>query len=145
VKGKAFTMKNKLIIAAVVMLCACKSGAGKTAASDSPNATLAIINTGGTSVDSAQGISGANLIAANDCLTCHKINEKSFGPSYKQIADKYQLNQGNLENLADRIIKGGKGLWGQNAMTPHPALSEANAERMAQYILLLRDSTGTLK
>jgi cytochrome c len=144
-KGKSFIMKNTLFIAAVLMLYACNSGTGKTAASDSANATQAIINRGGTSVDSAQGISGANLIAANDCLTCHKINEKSFGPSYKQIADKYQLNQGNLENLADRIIKGGKGLWGQNAMTPHPSLSEANAERMAQYILSLRDSTGTPK
>jgi cytochrome c len=136
---------KKLIVAAIVLFAACKSGTGKTAKSDSSNATQAIENMGGTSIDSARGSTGANLIAANDCLTCHKINEKSFGPSYKQIADKYQLNQGNLENLAERIIKGGKGLWGQNAMTPHPALSETAAERMAQYILSLRDSTGTSK
>jgi cytochrome c len=135
-------MKSKWIVAAVLLFTACKSGTGKTAASDSANATQAIINTGGTSVDSAKNISGANLIASNDCLTCHKIDEKSFGPSYKQIADKYELNEGNLENLSDRIIKGGKGLWGQNAMTPHTALSEQQAEEMVRYILLLRDSTS---
>ena len=138
-------MKRKLIVAAIILFAACKSGTGRTAASDSANATQAIINTGGKGVDSASGMQGASLIAANDCLTCHKINEKSIGPSYTQIANKYQLNEGNLENLADRIIKGGKGLWGQNAMTPHAALSETDAEQMVRYILLLRDSTAVSK
>ncbi len=138
-------MKNVLTVMAIIFFAACKSGAGKTHGSDSANATQAIINTGGKGVDSASGTQGASLIAANDCLTCHKINEKSTGPSYQQIADKYQLNQGNIENLSDRIIKGGKGLWGQNAMTPHPALSEADAEQMVHYILSLRDSTTVLK
>lgn len=138
-------MKSKFIVAVIILFAACKSGTGKTVASDSANETQEIINTGGEGVDSASGTQGANLIASNDCLTCHKIDEKSFGPSYRQIADKYQLNQGNLENLSDRIIKGGKGLWGQNAMTPHSALREQDAEEMVRYILLLRDSTGTLK
>lgn len=136
-------MKFNLIIAAFILFASCKSGAGKTTASDSANATQNIINTGGTGVDSAGNKTGSSLIVANDCLTCHKINEQSFGPSYTQIADKYEMNQGNIENLADRIIKGGKGLWGQNAMTPHPHLSEQQAEAMAQYILSLRDSSAT--
>ncbi|MEP6467909.1 MAG: c-type cytochrome [Parafilimonas sp.] len=138
-------MKFYLTAIAFILLASCKSGAGKVAASDSANATEAIINAGGTSIDTAQNISGSQLIAANDCLTCHKVNEKSFGPSYKQIADKYELNQGNVENLADRIIKGGKGLWGQNAMTPHPSLPVPQAEKMASYILSLRTTSDTTK
>jgi cytochrome c len=134
-------MKFKVMIAAAILFASCKSGTGKTSTSDSANATQNIINTGGTSVDSAKNISGGNLIAANDCLTCHKIDAKSTGPSYKQIAAKYQPNQGNVENLANSIIKGSKGLWGNTAMTPHPHLSEQQAQEMAGYILSLRDSS----
>ena len=66
-----------------------------------------------------------------------------MGPSYKQIADKYDLNQGNIENLADKIIKGGKGLWGNAAMNAHPQLSEPQAQEMVRYILTLRDANST--
>ena len=138
-------MKFYITALAFIIFASCKSGAGKVAASDSANATENIINAGGTDLDTAQNISGSQLIAANDCLTCHKVNEKSFGPSYQQIADKYELNQGNIENLADKIIKGGKGLWGQNAMTPHQNLPEPQAQEMAKYILSLRNTTGTTK
>ena len=58
-----YTMKFKLAIAIwLILLAACKSGTGKTEASDSGNATDDIINTGGTAVDSAKNISGSNLI-----------------------------------------------------------------------------------
>lgn len=130
-----------VLFAAGMLFTACNAGTGKTPVSDSPNATQAIINTGGTSVDTAENITGSNLIAANDCLTCHKINEQSVGPSYKQIANKYELNQGNIENLSDRIIKGGSGLWGNAAMTPHATLPEPQAQKMVKYILNLRDDS----
>jgi len=128
-------MKYSIIISALFFFAACKGSTGKTAASDTSTATSNIINTGGTNIDSAENISGNNLIAANDCLTCHKINETSFGPSYKQIANKYEMNEGNIDNLADRIIRGGKGLWGQNEMTPHRNVTQAQARSMAKYIL----------
>ena len=138
-------MKLYVIIAAIIFFAACNSGAGKTGASDSADAMQDIVNTGGTSIDSAENISGKNLIAANDCLTCHKIDEKSIGPSYKQVAEKYEMNEGNIENLAHKIIKGGKGLWGQNAMTPHPTLSQPQAQEMARYILSLRNPSDATK
>jgi cytochrome c len=138
-------MKSKLFIPVLFFMGACNSGTGKTEASDSANTTQAIINTGGTSIDSAENISGSNLIASNDCLTCHKVEEKSVGPSFRQIAGKYEMNQGNIENLANKIIKGGKGLWGDAAMTPHPNLPEAHAQEMASYILSLRNASDTTK
>lgn len=129
------------LIAALIVFAACGSGTGETSKSDSANATQNIINEGGTGFDTAHA-NGSRYIAANDCLTCHKIDEQAFGPSYKQIANRYEFNQGNVENLADRIIKGGKGLWGQNAMTPHPNITEPEAQEMSRYILLLRDSSA---
>ncbi len=138
-------MRFFIIFIAISFLAACGAGTGETAKSDSANATTEIQNRGGTEVDTAQNISGAQLIAANDCLTCHKISEKSFGPSYQQIANRYENNQGNVQNLASRIITGGKGLWGQNAMTPHPNLPEPQAQEMVRYILSLRNSSDTTK
>jgi cytochrome c len=138
-------MKNILTVMAIILLAACESGAGKTSASDSANPTQDIVNKGGTRYDSTSNMSGDRLIASSDCFTCHKIDQKNIGPSYKQIAEKYQLNQGNLENLAGRIIRGGKGLWGQNVMTPHPQLSQSDAQQMVRYILSLNDSTATSK
>ncbi len=138
-------MKCKVIIAACIILSACGAGAGKSPASDSPNATQNIINTGGSGVTASGNKTGSALIASNDCLTCHKINEKSVGPSYQQIADKYETNEGNIENLANRIIKGATGLWGNNKMTPHPNLSQADAREMAKYVLSLRNPSDSTK
>ena len=39
--------------------------------------------------------------------------------------------------LAEKIIKGGTGNWGQIPMTPHPNISQADAEKMAMYVLSL--------
>ena len=102
-------MKNILTVMAIILFAACKSGAGKTTASDSANATQDIVNEGGTLAGSSSNIPGEKLLAASDCFTCHKIDQKNIGPSYRQIADKYQLNQGNVEDLSS---SGGSRNWG---------------------------------
>lgn len=83
-------------------------------------------------------VKGLELIAKSDCLTCHKLNEKNIGPSYKDVAAKYENTDENITLLAGKIIKGGQGVWGQIPMTPHPALSEDDAKQMVKYILLLK-------
>ena len=81
---------------------------------------------------------GLALIAGSDCLTCHTVNDKLIGPSYKSIADKYENNAENITLLAKKVIKGGQGVWGQVPMTPHPKLSEEDAAQMVKYVLLLK-------
>lgn len=81
---------------------------------------------------------GLTLIAKSDCLTCHKTDTKNIGPAYKDVAAKYENTEANVALLAGKVIKGGAGVWGQVPMTPHPALSEADAKQMVKYILLLR-------
>jgi cytochrome c len=78
------------------------------------------------------------LIAQSDCLTCHKIDEKLVGPSYKEVANKYANDEQTKTLLAEKIIKGGKGVWGEIPMTPHPQISEADAKIMVTYILSLK-------
>jgi len=84
---------------------------------------------------------GLALIGQSDCLTCHKISEKLTGPSYQDVANKYENTPENVTTLAKTIIagvEGGKGKWGQLPMTAHPNLSQADAEQMVKYVLLLR-------
>ena len=82
---------------------------------------------------------GLALIAKSDCLTCHKVGEKLTGPAYRDVANKYENTEANIDLLAGKIIKGGTGVWGQIPMTPHATLSEDDAKQMVKYILLLRN------
>ena len=81
---------------------------------------------------------GKNLIAMSDCLACHQVDKKLVGPAYQEVAAKYEMNDKNVDYLADKIIKGGAGVWGQIPMTPHPDLKKEDAQEMSKYILSLR-------
>lgn len=82
---------------------------------------------------------GLSLVAKSNCLTCHKIDEVVTGPPYREIANKYAgLPDTIITHLAKKVISGGNGVWGQVFMTPHPDLSQADAEAMVKYILLLK-------
>jgi cytochrome c len=82
---------------------------------------------------------GLDLIGKSDCLTCHKVDETSTGPAYRDVANKYANDDATINTLADKIIKGGSGNWGAVAMTPHDALSKDDAKQMVKYILLLKN------
>lgn len=79
---------------------------------------------------------GLALIEGADCLTCHKMDAKLVGPSYQEVADKY--SEGDVEMLANKIIDGGKGNWGEIPMTPHAGMSKDNAKKMVEYILTMK-------
>ncbi len=81
---------------------------------------------------------GQALISKSDCLACHKVEEKLLGPSYKDVANKYPNNAATIAQLADKIKKGGSGVWGAIPMSPHPALSDDDAKAMVKYILSLK-------
>lgn len=81
---------------------------------------------------------GEALISKSDCLACHKVQDKLLGPSYKDVANKYPNNAATIAQLADKIKKGGSGVWGPIPMSPHPALSDDDAKAMVKYILSLK-------
>ena len=80
---------------------------------------------------------GEKLIAKSDCVACHKIDKKLIGPSYLEIAKKYPSNDKNINYLAEKIIKGGSGVWGTIPMAAHATLKKDDAKKMAKYILSL--------
>lgn len=82
---------------------------------------------------------GLSLVAKSDCLTCHKIDDKLTGPSYRDVANKYAgMPDTIVTHLAGKILKGGNGVWGEAYMTPHTAVSQEDAEAMVKYIMLLK-------
>lgn len=100
--------------------------------------------------------SGKALMAASDCKSCHLANAKAVGPSYFDIAARYKSQNGSIEKLAEKIIKGGGGSWGQTSvMSAHPQLSTSDAKEIVNYIFSMPeekmarriplDKTGTLK
>ena len=76
----------------------------------------------------------------NNCFTCHKVDERIQGPSYREVANKYKDYPDTIvAHLANKLIKGGNGVWGTIYMTPHFDLSQEDAEKIVKYILLLKN------
>jgi len=80
---------------------------------------------------------GFDLVAKSDCFTCHKTNEKLVGPAYADVAKKYAGQPAMIDTLAQRIINGSVGHWGQVPMTPHPGLSVDDARAMVKFVMTL--------
>jgi cytochrome c len=80
---------------------------------------------------------GQALVDASDCKTCHHPTNKIVGPAHADVAKKYEFTKANVGMLADKIIAGGSGNWGEIPMTAHPDISKADAEKMAMYVLSL--------
>jgi cytochrome c len=130
--------KYLIAITAMAAIAACNSSSGSGSSADSSNASASTSSSNDLS-SNPDYQKGLALIASNDCLTCHKVDEKVTGPAYRDVANKYENTDANVKMLAQKVIKGGSGNWGNVAMTPHPALSEADAEQMVKYVLLLRN------
>lgn len=82
---------------------------------------------------------GEVLIAYSDCYTCHKLDQKSIGPAFKDIAKRYPVNKAYIDMLAQKVITGGSGIWGSPIMAPHPRLSAEDARTMVLYILSMKE------
>ena len=80
---------------------------------------------------------GEALVKASDCKTCHHKTNKIIGPSHTDVAKKYDFTKANVDMLAQKIIKGGTGVWGEIPMSPHADISLGDAEKMARYVLSL--------
>lgn len=75
------------------------------------------------------------LAKAKNCLACHATDKKLVGPSYKEIAAKYKADKTAVDKLAAKIMKGGSGVWGPVPMPANPQVSEAEAKKLATWIL----------
>ena len=75
------------------------------------------------------------LANTKNCMACHAVERKLVGPSYKEVAKKYAANKDAVELLAGKIVKGGSGVWGAIPMPANPQVNDADAKKLAAWIL----------
>ena len=78
------------------------------------------------------------LAQQKNCLACHAVDRKVVGPAYKDVAAKYAGQAGAADRLAQKIRKGGAGVWGPVPMPANPQVSDAEAKQLAQWVLTLK-------
>ena len=78
------------------------------------------------------------LAKAKTCLACHAVDKKLVGPSYKDVAAKYAKDKGSVDLLAAKIMKGGSGVWGPVPMPANPQVNEAEAKKLATWVLTVK-------
>jgi cytochrome c len=95
-----------------------------------------LISSIAVALQSLAASASANLALAEKsaCLNCHDVSKKMVGPSFKSIADKYKTRADANAYLAEKIVKGGTGVWGTIPMPPMAQVSAADAQTLAQWI-----------
>lgn len=83
-------------------------------------------------------IKGLAKLKTSDCTSCHMVERKIVGPSYADVAAKYENTEENINMLAEKVIAGGVGVWGEVPMPPHPTVSLEDAKDMVAYVLILK-------
>ena len=78
------------------------------------------------------------LATAKNCMSCHKVDKKLVGPSYKDVAAKYAGQAGAVDKLAVKIMKGGSGVFGAVPMPANTQVNEAEAKKLAAWILTMK-------
>jgi cytochrome c len=79
----------------------------------------------------------ADLAAKKNCLACHAVDKKVVGPAYKEVAAKYAGQKDAVAKLAEKIQKGGVGVWGQVPMPANPVTPD-EAKQLATWVLSLK-------
>ncbi|WP_297792040.1 ThuA domain-containing protein [uncultured Eudoraea sp.] len=90
-------------------------------------------------------VTGKALAMSMDCKTCHKENESSIGPTYLEIAEKYQDDKNAISYLQKKIKSGGNGVWGEVTMPAHPNITNVESRQIAMYIRSLKETSAEKK
>lgn len=69
------------------------------------------------------------------CMTCHSLDRKLVGPSYRDVAAKYKADKSAEATLLDKLKKGGVGVWGQIPMPPNDKVPEADLKALVKWIM----------
>jgi cytochrome c len=78
------------------------------------------------------------LMKKDGCAACHAIDKKVIGPAYQDVAAKYKGDKDATAKLADKVKKGGVGVWGQIPMPPNTQVSDGDIKDLVSWILTLK-------
>ncbi len=89
-------------------------------------------------VVSSSILASEELAKSKGCLACHAVDKKILGPAFKDVAQKYSGQKDAEAKLAEKVVKGGSGVWGQIPMPPNPKVSADEANKLVRWILSLK-------
>lgn len=89
-------------------------------------------------VASTPAFANQELAQKKNCLACHAVDNKLVGPSYKDVAKKYAGDKTAEAKLAEKVIKGGTGVWGQIPMPANPQVTPDEAKTLVKWVLSLK-------
>lgn len=79
---------------------------------------------------------GEALYKKSGCATCHKVDGKALGPSFKDVAAKYKDDKGAQARLEAKVRSGGKGSFGAMAMpATGAAVSDDSIKTLVTWVL----------
>jgi cytochrome c len=84
---------------------------------------------------SAPAMADEAMAKSKNCMACHAVDKKLVGPAYKEVAKKYAGQKDAVDKLAVKIMKGGSGVWGVIPMPANAQVNEADAKKLAAWIL----------
>ncbi len=99
---------------------------------------LAQLATAAALVVAAPAFADQALATAKNCMTCHAVDKKLVGPAYKEVAAKYTGQKDAVDKLAVKIMKGGSGVYGPVPMPANTQVNEADAKKLAAWVLSLK-------
>ena len=73
------------------------------------------------------------------CTTCHVVKgTKTIGPTYAEVAKKYAGQKDAEVKIAEKVKKGGQGVWGQIPMPPNAAVPDADIKALVKWVLSVK-------
>ncbi|MFI4953731.1 MAG: c-type cytochrome [Burkholderiales bacterium] len=100
---------------------------------------LAVVLLAAGSAHAALDNAAAEVLMKKDgCAACHAIDKKIVGPAYQDVAAKYKGDKDAPAKLADKVKKGGSGVWGPIPMPPNTQTSDADIKNLVSWILTLK-------
>ena len=88
-----------------------------------------------TAAVAAPAMADQALATSKSCMGCHGVQRKVVGPAFKDVAAKYKGDKTAVEHLTRKIKQGGSGVWGKVMMPANPQISDAEAQKLALWIL----------
>lgn len=86
----------------------------------------------------APALADQALATSKACMACHAVDKKVVGPAFKDVARKYANTKDAPGALAFKIVKGSSGVWGAVPMPANAQVSEADAKKLAAWVLSLK-------
>jgi cytochrome c len=75
------------------------------------------------------------LAKKHNCTACHAVDKKLVGPAYKDVAKKYKGQADAAAKLAEKVKKGGSGVWGAVPMPPNPNVPDGDVTTLVAWVL----------